>query len=172
VERMAAYDALTGALTVLRTPGTATTAETLRAAWQAFRAADGIARALVNRDGQAPDTPPPARIQAAIRALGEALATAPSLPPDHPVPDMAVSTSGTPDAGRYPLILGLGLNTALPEAAELATAPGDRAALYRAAAAARDLACCYDERLRAHLTEAAAFAAADIHIRYPPRADD
>ena len=44
---------------------------------------------------------------------------------------------------------------------------GDRPALFRAAAAGRDLACCYDEWLRPHLTDAAAFVAAGASTRFP-----
>ena len=60
-------------------------------------------------------------------------------------------------ADGYLLILAVVLNTALAEAAGLAAAPGDRAALDDAAAAVRNLACCYDEGLGPGLAEAAVY---------------
>ena len=184
MERLTANEALNRAARVLA--DTDDTEATLRAAWQAFRVADAIARAMAASGGQAGNVPPPpcgdaaidalgealtaapptGGVRAAIDALSEALAAAPSLT-ERPAPDLVADIAGTPDAGKYLLVIGLALNTALPEAAELAAGPGDRSALYRAAAAGRDLACCYSEGMRPHLTEAAAFVAAEASSRYP-----
>jgi hypothetical protein len=167
VQQLNAYEAFRVGIPAARVGGS--TEETLRAAWQAFRAADGIARALAARGEQESDTPLLGRMQAVIAALGEALSGAPALPPDHRAPDMVIDLGDTREANRYLLILALALNASLPAAAERAAGSGDRAALFRAGVAARGLACCFDERLRPDLTDAAAFMATEA-TRWPPAA--
>ena len=167
VKQLTAYEAFRIGIPAARVGGS--TEETLRAAWLAFRAADGIARALAARGEDVSDGPALGRMQAVITALGEALAGAPALPPDRPAPDMVIDPADAPGADRYLLILGLALNASLPAAAERAAGPGDRAALFRAGVAARDLACCFDERLRTDLTDAAAFMSTEA-TRWPPAA--
>jgi hypothetical protein len=108
-------------------------------------------------------------MQAVIAALGEALAGAPALPPDRPGPDMVIDSTKAQEAARYLLILGLALNASLPAAAERAAEPDDRAALFRAEVAARDLACCFNEQLCPDLTDAAAFMTTEA-TRWPPAA--
>jgi len=159
VERLTANEALNRAARVLA--DTDDTEATLRAAWQAFRVADAIARAMAASGGQAGNVPPPPCGDAAIDALGEALTAAPPTGGVRAAIDaLSEALAAAPSLTERPA-------PDLAEAAELAAGPGDRSALYRAAAAGRDLACCYSEGMRPHLTEAAAFVAAEASSRYP-----
>jgi hypothetical protein len=168
VKQLSAYEAFRIGIPAARVTGT--TEEALRAAWLAFRAAEGIARALAAPGEDAGDDPPVGYIQGTIAAFGEALANAPTLVPDRLAPDMVVEPVDAAEATRYLLILGLALNASLPAAAERSAGAGDRAALFRAGVAARDLACCFDERLRPDLTDAAAFMATEA-TSWPPAAE-
>lgn len=166
MEPMTAWEALTGVITGVALADPADTAAVLRQAWRGFLVADGLARSLAEHGGWAGESPGLAdRVRLALDMLAGPLCQAPSLPPSLPGPDLQIAIDDVAGARSHILILALMLNTVLPEAAEHAGHPGDRAALYGTAAGARNLACCYDERLRPGLTEAAACIATETAWR-------